>query len=177
MAQAYLLTGEPGVGKTTALKKIIDGIGPERCGGFYAEELLDQSGKHYGFKLVTLGEQVVILAHTAMYSTYCIGRYRVSVQALELGVAAINNALLHKEFVIIDEIGPMQMCSLLFKLAVMDVLNSSVPLIGTIHSDPHPWSDKLKQRGDVKLYPLTVENRGEVTKTLTETLSSMQNTP
>ncbi len=42
MGKAYLLTGEPQVGKTTAVKKIIDGIGVERCGGFYMEEVRTQ---------------------------------------------------------------------------------------------------------------------------------------
>ena len=33
MAESYFLTGHPGVGKTTAIKKILDGLGRKSCGG------------------------------------------------------------------------------------------------------------------------------------------------
>ena len=51
--KAYLLTGEPRVGKTTALKKIIAALGFERCGGFYTAEVC-ALGERCGFRLITL---------------------------------------------------------------------------------------------------------------------------
>jgi len=41
MENIVLLSGEPRVGKTTALKKIIQMIGESNCIGFYTEEIRD----------------------------------------------------------------------------------------------------------------------------------------
>jgi nucleoside-triphosphatase len=174
MKKAYLLTGEPKGGKTTALKKIIDGLGLERCGGFYTQELC-AAGERYGFRLVVLGGPIGTLADITYHVPLKVGKYGVVLPFLEnIGLAAVSQALVSKSFVVIDEIGPMQMCSPLFKLAVMDVLTSSIPLIGTIFTGSDPWSDELKQRSDVVLFPLTEDNRNEVPKTLIETLKSIE---
>ncbi len=62
-------------------------------------------------------------------------------------------------------------------LAIMSVLESTRPLLGTAFSEPHPWLDELKQRSDVELFELTVENRNEVTQTLIETLRNLDRRP
>lgn len=175
MKKAYLLTGEPRIGKTTTLKKIIDGLGLEHCGGFYTQELC-AAGERCGFRLVVLGGPVGTLADITYNVPLKVGRYGVVLPFLEnVALAAVSQALTSKSFVVIDEIGPMQMCSSLFKLAVMDVLTSSVPLVGTIFSGSDPWLDELKQRSDVELHLLTRENRNEMPKVLIDTISKEQN--
>ncbi len=171
MKKAYLLTGEPRIGKTTALKAIIDGLGADRCGGFYTQEMC-AAGERYGFRVVTLDGQIGMLADITYKDVPLkIGKYGVVLPFLEtVALAAVSQALVSKRFVIVDEIGPMQLHSPLFKLAVMDVLTSSVPLVGTVFAGSDPWSDALKQRDDVELFPLTHENRDEVPQTLINTL-------
>jgi nucleoside-triphosphatase len=129
--KAYLLTGEPRVGKTTAIKYVLDSIERERCGGFYTEEMLDTGDQRFGFRLITLEGERTTLALAELRSNR-IGKYGVSLQALDIGITAINQALAYKEFVVIDEIGPMQMLSPAFQQAVLEVLRSAVPLIGTV---------------------------------------------
>jgi nucleoside-triphosphatase len=170
---AYLLTGEPEIEKTTILKRILDVLGLERCGGFYTEELC-AAGKRYGYRLVTLDGKIGMLADMA-YNTVPlqVGKYGVVLPFLEdTALAAVSQALVFKSFVIIDEIGPMLMCSSLFQLVVMDVLTSSVPLIGTISVASDPWLDELKQRKDIQLFPVTNQNSDEIATTLIETLKS-----
>ncbi len=170
---AYLLTGEPRVGKTTALKKIIAALGFERCGGFYTTEVC-ALGQRCGFRLITLDGQAGTLADVTLSGPLKVGKYGVCLQPLEdIGLTAVSQALVSKSFVIIDEIGPMQLCSSLFKLAVMDVLTSSVPLIGTIFAGSDPWSDALKQRSDIELYTVTHENRDEVPRMLSNILEQI----
>jgi nucleoside-triphosphatase len=167
---AHLLIGEPRVGKTTALKKVIEGIGAERCGGFYTEEQRTM-GQRYAFQLVTLDGQRGVLADVAYNYPLKVGKYGVTLQALEsIGLASIYDALASKQFIIIDEIGPMQLLSEKFKQTVIEVLDSPVPLIGTIFAGSHPWTDELKKRDSVKLYPLTIDNREMVPQALIENL-------
>ncbi|MFQ5795639.1 MAG: nucleoside-triphosphatase [Candidatus Bipolaricaulia bacterium] len=72
---------------------------------------------------------------------------------------------------VIDEIGPMELLSDQFKQAVLDVLDSSRPLLGTVVSRPFPWVDELKQREEVELCHVTVDNRDSMAERLTLTLS------
>ena len=66
MKQAYLLSGAPGVGKTTIIKQAIDTV-KEKTGGFYTREIRNQ-GVRQGFEIVTLDEQSAILAHINIHS-------------------------------------------------------------------------------------------------------------
>ena len=47
-----LLTGPPGVGKTTLIKYLCEQLG--NCSGFYTEEIRE-GGKRIGFNIVTSG--------------------------------------------------------------------------------------------------------------------------
>jgi nucleoside-triphosphatase len=53
MGRTLLLTGRPGVGKTTVIKKVAEALG-DRAGGFYTEEIRGAEGRRRGFQLVTL---------------------------------------------------------------------------------------------------------------------------
>jgi nucleoside-triphosphatase len=171
MGRAYLLTGEPRVGKTTALKTIIDTLGAERCGGFYTQELC-AVGERYGFQLVTLDEQSGTLADIAYTNVPLkVGKYGVALEALEgIGLLAIYKALMSKQFIIIDEVGPMQLLSEKFRQTVIEVLDSPVPLIGTLFAGSHPWTDELKKRKSMKLYPLTLDSRDTVPQMVIQNL-------
>ncbi len=173
VGKAYLLTGEPRIGKTTALKKVIESIGINHCGGFYTEQVCVQ-GERCGFRLVTLDGQVGTMADVNLDSPLRVGKYGVVLDSLEdIGLAAIYNALVSKRFIVIDEIGPMQLYSNKFKQAVIDVLKSTCPLLGTVFCRPYPWLDKLKQQNDIELYKLTLDNRNEAPQTLIETLQTL----
>jgi nucleoside-triphosphatase len=175
MVQSHLLTGDSGIGKTTALKKILDDLGLDHCGGFYTEAMC-AAGEVYGYRIVVLGGQIGTLADMA-YTTapFRVGKYGVVIRFLEdIALTAVSQALVSKSFVVLDEIGPMHLCSPLFQTAVMGVLTSSVPLLGTLSSGSDPWLDELKQRSDVELHTLTRDNRGEVPSMLVKTLEQLK---
>lgn len=171
MASAHLLTGEPGIGKTTGLKRLVEAIDPDRCGGFYTEEVRDKEVRT-GFRIVTLSGAIGVIADVASPSSLRVGKYGVNLESLEaVGVASLYEALSQKEYVIIDEIGPMQLYSESFKRAVLDVLASSHILLGTIVLRSHPWSDELKKRPNVHLYVLTNGNRDSLATVVLPALS------
>ena len=163
MAQSYLLTGHPRVGKTTAIKKIIDGLGRKSCGGFYTEELR-AADERYGFQKETMDGISGRLADVAYtHASHRVGKYGVDLTFLEkFAIPSLSHAVMFSLFIVIDKIGPMQLCSPLFKPAVERVLKSPVPLIATIQAEPDPWVDEIKRRHNVILYTLTEENRDDV---------------
>jgi len=166
MKHAYLLTGKPGIGKTTTIKALIERIGVEHCGGFYTEEIRVQETR-VGFRLVTVDGQTGIFAHVNSRSSLHVGRYGVNLDCLEsLGIAAIKKAVETKKLVVIDEIGPMELYSNRFKQSVIDIFNSSSLFLATIALKPHPWLDTLKQYEGAMLYTLTSDNQDMIIDTL-----------
>jgi len=81
MKQVYLLTGRPGVGKTSLIKQVVMQI-EGKAGGFYTEEIRSR-GVREGFKLVPLDGESVILAHVDIHSPYRVGKYGVDIDGLE----------------------------------------------------------------------------------------------
>jgi nucleoside-triphosphatase len=164
MAQTLLLSGRPGVGKTTVIKSVAQALG-DRADGFYTEEVRHQ-GKRQGFQLVGLrrGERAT-LAHVRLKGRDRpnVGRYGVDVAALEqIGVAALERATAQSRVIFIDEIGKMELFSEAFKRAVLAAMEGQVPVIATVMARPHPWVDTLKARPNVTLWQVTIENRDEM---------------
>jgi len=73
MGRTVLLTGRPGVGKTTLIQKWVASR-PGRCGGFYTQELRE-SGTRVGFEIVTLDGKRALLAHVRRPGPPRVGKY------------------------------------------------------------------------------------------------------
>jgi len=165
MVRKILLTGRPGVGKTTLLIETIrevEGRGL-RVGGMVSREVRDESVR-VGFEISDLASgQKGWLAHVEQPEGPRIGKYRVNLKdLLEIGVNAINRAAADSTIsvIAIDEIGPMELCSEDFKTAVEKAIESEKPLIGTIHYRARSTLiDQIRSRHDVKILEITHDNR------------------
>jgi nucleoside-triphosphatase len=161
MKQVYLLTGQPGTGKTSLIKAAIAVMG-KQAGGFYTEEIRTERIRH-GFRLVTLDGSSATLAHTGVKSPYRVGKYGVDIDVLEeLGVSALMQAVSRGELVVIDEIGKMELFSNRFKQATLTAIESGRRVLGTIMLSANPWADAVKRRPEVELIPVTRANNRRV---------------
>lgn len=154
-----LITGRPGVGKTTLIKRLVASL-PGRLGGFYTEELRE-GGRRVGFRLVTLAGERAVFAHVAWHhAPHRVGRYGVDLGVLErTGVAELLRAVDAGKAVVVDEIGKMELLSPAFREAVEQAARSPVPLVATILAGPHPWADRFRQNPQVTELALTPANR------------------
>ncbi|MEM0042414.1 MAG: NTPase [Thermofilaceae archaeon] len=158
-----LVTGRPGVGKTTLVMKVVDevrGLG-FKVGGFISREER-AGGSRIGFVLIDLatGEQAY-LARVGT-GTPRIGKYVVFVNNLErLGVKAVIEAVGSADLVVIDEIGPMELLSQAFRRTVLHALDSSKPVLATIHyrAREDPFGRELLSRNDYLMFTVTENNR------------------
>jgi len=159
-----LITGKPGIGKTTLIKKLIDASGREKFAGFYTEEVHDEKGERQGFKIVTLSGKEGILAKKGLKSKYRVGKYGVNIRNLEeIAVKEIEQALYNKvNAIIIDEIGPMEICSEKFRDAVIKALDSPLRVIATIKNASEPFLNKLRARNDVEIVEVNSNNRNNL---------------
>jgi nucleoside-triphosphatase len=161
-APVILLSGRPGVGKTTALRRIVEGLEGD-TGGFYTREVRT-GGRRTGFELVTLDGKHALLATSdpgmALGHPVPFGRYRVDLEAIDtIGVPALLHALQQGLVVVVDEIGPMEIRSPRFREAILQILEGDVPVVGTIYARPQPFADRVKAHPRVRVPTITVENR------------------
>jgi nucleoside-triphosphatase len=156
-----LLTGRPGCGKTTLIKRLVNELALP-AGGFYTEEIR-QCSRRVGFKIVTLEGEEAVLAHVDFNTTQRVGKYRLDLRVLEsIGSEAICTAVHARRLVVIDEIGPMEIRSPVFCDVVNDALDSGEPILGTITARSFPFTNAIKKRQDVTLIEVRPNNREQL---------------
>lgn len=163
MAKSLLLTGNPGIGKTTIIKQVAAEL-DARAGGFYTEEIFGPGGRQ-GFRLFTLDGQSTILAHKEIRGPNVpqVGRYGVDLKALEsVGVKAIYRAMEQRKIIIVDEIGPMELLSRQFQEALMFAMMGPHTVIGTIMRKSHPEADAFRILAQVTVWEVDQRNRDEL---------------
>ena len=77
-----LITGPPGIGKTTVLERVVASLPPAVATGFLTRELRERGVRH-GFAIETLDGHTAVLASVRSDTGPRVGRYRVRVAARE----------------------------------------------------------------------------------------------
>lgn len=172
MKRLLLVTGRPGIGKTTVLFKAAGSLTNMRykVGGMITREVLHE-GTRVGFEIMDLETgRKGWLAHVDQQVGPKVSRYRVNLADLEdIGVKAIKNAVSKAHIVIVDEIGPMELFSSAFEEAIVEAVESSIPLLVTIHHRSQaPLINFVKNRTDAETVEVTVENRAKLHEALVE---------
>lgn len=161
MSPAFLLTGSPGSGKTTAIRKILSDL-PYEAGGFYTQEMRE-AGRRVGFKLVTLDGRQGVMAHVDIPGSPRISKYGVDVSVVEsLGVECLQKALDDGKLIVIDEIGPMEILSERFRGFVLELLNHDVLVLGSIVRRRTDFTDRIKTNPNVQVIDINPANRAHV---------------
>ncbi len=155
-----LLTGKPGIGKTTVVKKVYAFLG-EKASGFWTEEIRDKTGKRIGFKIITTEKKECILASKYIDTHYRVSSYSVDINCIEkTAVPVLEKAILEDKIVLIDEIGKMELFSLRFLNIVKDIFEKKHSILATVPiKNIHPFVKELKNRKDILLIEVTYSNR------------------
>ena len=143
MKPKVLLTGRPGCGKTTLIKRVVNELALS-AGGFYTEEI--RQGGHVDFN-----------------TKQRVGKYEIDLHVLEsIGTEAIRIAVQARQLVVIDEIGPMEIRSRVFCDVANEALDSGKPILGTITARSFPFTNRIKKRHDVTLIEVRPNNREQL---------------
>ena len=154
------MTGPPGIGKTTLVRRVVERLHGKRLSGFYTEELRGRGGR-IGFRIVTLDGRAARLATLGGGSGPRLGRYTVHVGALDV---ICEGALLPGpgvEAVVIDEIGKMECLSEAFVRAAREALSGGVPVLGTVALAGGAFIAEAKRLPGVEVIGLSRDNRDE----------------
>lgn len=152
------LTGNPGVGKTTLIRVVVERLENITCAGFYTEEKR-QRGQRIGFRIVTLDGREGTLASVGTQAPI-IGRYSVHVEEFEkLVLPTLDPVMTPADLYVIDEIGKMELLSPNFRNKIIDLLAQPTNLLATIANKGKGFIEQIKGRNDVELIEVTRINR------------------
>jgi nucleoside-triphosphatase len=134
--RVILLTGRPGVGKTTMVNRVFEHYSKSgfRIEGLTTREVRD-GGARTGFMITDLSSgQEGWLAKKDVGTGPKVGSYIVVSDDLEkIGVNALERSMNGSaDLVIVDEIGPMEMTSVSFRESISRVLNGRKTVVATV---------------------------------------------
>jgi nucleoside-triphosphatase len=156
-----LITGSPGAGKTTVIRKVAASLSGRRLGGFYTDEIRVR-GERQGFRLVTFDGREQVMAHVDHRGSHRVGKYGVNVPAIdELSESALS-VRDEVDLYLVDEIGKMECLSQKFIAAMRSLLDSPKAVVATIGQRGAGFIEEVKQRKDATLWELGRGNRDEL---------------
>ena len=170
------LTGEPGCGKTTVIKKVTAALLEQgvSVGGVISDEIRPY-GVRLGFTVEDLKtHEVGILAHVKQTEGPHVGKYRVNLHDISrVAVRGIERATEDAEIIIVDELGPMELCSPEFIAAMEKALGSPKHFVGTIHRRAmHPLVKAIRQNPGNQIVEVNARNREAIPRQIEEQVMS-----
>ena len=168
--RVLLLTGSPGIGKTTLIKAIelLKARGVS-VGGMISREVRE-GGVRVGFEIVDLTSgKHGWLANINQQGGPKVGKYHVNLEDLEgIGAKTITEAVEKCSVVAVDEIGPMELYSPKFKQAVKRAFDSGKPVMAVVHAKAKdPLVTQVKRRIDAQIFNVTFSDREKLPELLT----------
>lgn len=160
-----LITGRPGIGKTTLIKKVFNFLSENfknlKINGFITEEIREK-GKRTGFKIIFLNQNKEFVFASIYFETnFKIGKYFVKVKEFENEIEKLMSINKDSDLLLIDEIGPMELLSNKFKKWIFTLLsNPNVNIIATVKENIlKSIKEKAKDKFEVLVVRLNLKNR------------------
>ncbi len=162
--QKILLTGAPGCGKTTVVRKLAELLKTVRLAGFYTEEICDGK-QRTGFQAHTFDDQEALLSSIHHKSWVSGGRYGVDIRGFEkLVLPELQRDPNTVDLFLIDEIGKMECFCPGFVEAMNALLGLDVPLVATVSLNGKGLIKDIKLRDDVDIITVNAHNRDSLPK-------------
>jgi len=168
-----LLTGVPGVGKTTVIRRVAEALSGTPLGGFYTEEIRS-SGVRQGFCLRSFDGRERLIAHVEFPMRYRVGKYGVDIAAIDTAAEALLAPRAGLAVYLVDEIGKMECLSARFVDAMQDLLHSDKRVVATIGKRGGGFIDEVKQRSDCLLWEITTDNRESMPQRVLDWLKELR---
>lgn len=174
---SILLTGVPGIGKTTIIKKLIK-IYKERhinCVGFYTEEKRAENGARIGFDVVDVNGRRGVLARrdpTDNITRPLVGKYSVYTKEFE-DIALSMLKIEPRTILIVDEIGKMELLSKNFQQRIEEVFGKAIILATIPSRKTIDIVERLRNHKTSLVLEITKKNRNEIVEQIFQKTNQM----
>jgi nucleoside-triphosphatase len=158
-----ILTGSPGVGKTTAIMRLAEMLKERgiKVGGIISNEVR-QDGVRIGFEFVDISSKKTAMLASVSGTGPDVGKYKVSIEGCRFAVQVLKEALQKTDVIICDELGPMEFKSKEFVECAEHMLDQDKPIVAVVHKKlRHPLLDRLRESGAFTI-ELDIQNRNKV---------------
>ena len=166
-----VLTGAPGVGKTTAVIRVARALKERgvKVGGIVSRELRINNMR-VGFEFIdlTTNDRTVLASITGNGPK--VGKYFVNVAGCRFAAERLTNAVSNSDVIICNEIGPMELKSKEFIDSVKNLLEVDKKVIVVVHQKlQHLLTDEFRNKSSL-LINLDLENREKANEILLDKL-------
>jgi nucleoside-triphosphatase len=166
-----VLTGAPGVGKTTAVMRVARELKERgvKVGGIVSRELKTNNTR-IGFEFIdlTTNDRNVLASVTGNGPK--VGKYFVNIAGCRFAAERLTSAVRNSDVIICDEIGPMELKSKEFIDSVKNLLYVDKKVIVIVHQKlQHLLTNDFRNKSSL-LINLDLENRDEVNQILFDRL-------
>lgn len=165
-ALKILLTGRPGVGKTTVIRRLAGALADLEPTGFCTEEIRE-GGRRVGFRLSGFHGETGVLARVGRGPPR-VGRYGVDVEGLEAFLARVPWD--RGRVILLDEIGRMECLSGRFVSLVERLLEDPRPVVATRALKVPPAVAPLLEAVPHRVLRVTERNRDALPAGLARTV-------
>ena len=161
-----LITGQPGVGKTSIIRKLSEIFKEFNPTGFYTYEMIE-ADELTGYQVASLFGDGRLFAHTKFKSNHRVGKFRVDVKVFDRLLDDVFIKEKKTGLYMIDEIGKMESLSKKFCKLVSEILASDKVVVATVPAKGAGIIQDIKRRNDVRLVEISPDNRDQRIKELT----------
>ena len=166
-----VLTGAPGVGKTTAVIRVARELKERgvKVGGIVSREIRTNNTR-IGFEFINLttNDRSVLASITGNGPK--VGKYFVNVAGCRFAAERLKNAVRNSDIIICDEIGPMELKPREFVHCVKNLLYVNKKVIVVVHQKlQHVVTNEFRDKSGL-LINLGLENRDKVNEILLKRL-------
>lgn len=166
-----VLTGAPGIGKTTAVIHVARALKDRglNVGGIISRELRTNNIR-IGFEFVDLVTNDTNVLAFITGNGPKVGKYFVNLEGCRFAAERLRDAVKSCDVIICDEIGPMELKSIEFVDSVKNLLEVNKKLIVVVHQKlHHPLIDQFRNKSSL-LINIDMENREKVNEILLQGL-------
>lgn len=166
-----IVTGAPGVGKTTALLRVAQALKERgmKVGGIVSRELKSNNIR-IGFEFIDLATNDRNVLASTTGSGPRVGKYFVNITGCRFAAERLTNAIRNSDIIICDEAGPMELKSKDFTDSIKNLLSIDKKVVVVIHQKlQHPLTDELRSKSNL-LINLDLQNRERVSDVLLDKL-------